>query len=75
MRQVKCTYCNSEAVSPQHVKPPLCAKHHAIIILLCRARRLSLAVTVENLTTLLAQANGTLRVEAAEIPQLLRDVE
>jgi len=71
---VKCTYCESDAVSPQHVKPPMCARHHEVVILVSRARRLNLAVTCANLTGLLAQTNGKPSIMAADIPQLLRDV-
>ncbi|MBN2390733.1 MAG: hypothetical protein JXR84_08420 [Anaerolineae bacterium] len=72
---IKCTYCESEAVSPQHIKPPMCERHHAIVILVSRARRLNLAVTPANLTDLLAQANGRLGIMAADVPQLLGDVQ
>ena len=75
MQRVKCTYCERVAVSPQHIKPAMCERHHAIVILVSRARRLSLAVTTANLTELLTQANGKLSITAADIPQLLKDVQ
>lgn len=70
----RCTYCEREAISPQHVKPPMCARHHEVAILVSRARRLNLAVTVANLTELLEQAAGKTAIMAADIPQLLKDV-
>lgn len=74
MPPISCTYCEREAVNPQHVKPPMCVLHHEIMILVCRARRLNLAVTPANLTDLLAQTVGRAKIVAADIPQLLREV-
>jgi len=71
----KCTYCEVEAEFPQHVKPLMCRKHHEIIILMARARQLNLAVNSANLTELLAQMNGKMVIVAADVPQLLRDVQ
>lgn len=71
---IKCTYCDSDAVSPQHVKPPMCARHHEVVILISRARRLNLDVTADTLSYLMQQAVGKPAIEAADIPHLLRDV-
>jgi hypothetical protein len=71
----KCTYCEAVAEFPRHVKPLMCGWHHAIIVLMARARQLNLVVNCANLTELLAQANGKLPIMAADIPQLLRDVQ
>lgn len=72
----KCTYCEADAVYPQNVvNPRMCLRHHEIIILMARARQLNLAVDSANLTELLQQAQGKLTLLAADIPQLLGDVQ
>lgn len=72
---IKCTYCTRDATQPQHIHPPLCDRHHQIIILTSRARRLNIAVTVANITDLLRQAADRFTITAADVPELLKEIE
>lgn len=70
----KCTYCTRDAIQPQHIHPPLCDRHHQIVLLTCRARRFNLVITVANITVLLRQAADRFTITAADVPELLKEI-
>ncbi len=72
---MKCTYCDAPAVLPQIIHPPLCQRHHELVILRLRCHRLNLPVTSRNVIRLLKRISSRVVLTPGEIPGLLRSME
>lgn len=72
---MKCTYCDAPAILPQIIHPPLCQRHHELVILRLRCSRFNLPVTSHNVIKLLKQINGRVALTPKEVPGLLRAME
>lgn len=72
MPPIKCTYCDRAAIAPDIIIPPLCARHYDIAVLISRAQRFNLDITVETLTELMERATArNWTITAADIEQLI----